>query len=190
LRFGVAGFIILVENSMQMTIYYDDQLTVGNTWAWYLSVAPMLSNVLYSKWCGALGPALYYLYQGRPYALKAYYFGLGLGAVLCGGIQLVMRAQLEKHFVPEQPAYTDLMRHHNPVVRWFLVAVYALLAAGVAYTVYTYRANGTEEPTDAAEEGEAAPPKLTFVEVFVNDGSSNYDKQFHQFHIIRGKLIQ
>jgi len=58
-RFLVAGCIILIENSLQMTIFYDDQLTVGNSWAWYLSAAPMLSNVLYSKWCATIAPAMY-----------------------------------------------------------------------------------------------------------------------------------
>jgi len=83
--------------------------------------------------------------------MKAYYIGLGLGAALCGTIQLMMRAQLEKHFVPEQPAYTALMRHNNPVDYRFLVAVYALLGAVFAYTVYTYRAKRTEQPTDTKE---------------------------------------
>ena len=62
MRFAAAGLIILIENSLQMTIFYEDQLTVGNSWAWYLSAAPMLSNVLYSTWCGTIGPALYYIF--------------------------------------------------------------------------------------------------------------------------------
>ena len=172
-----------------MTIFYDDQLTVGNSWAWYLSAAPMLSNVLYSKWCGTIGPALYYIYRDHPHALKAYYFGLGLGAALCGTIQLVMRAALEKHFVPEQHAYEDLMREHNPVAPWFLVAVYALLAAVFAYTVYTLRANRTKKPTDAKGDGAAEQTKLTFVQVFINAGSSNYDQLFAGFDLLRGSLI-
>jgi len=172
-----------------MTIFYDDQLTVGNTWAWYLSAAPLLSNVLYSKWCGTIGPALYYICRGHRHALKLYYFGLALGAALCGTIQLVMRAQMEKHFVPEQPAYTDLMREHNPVAPWFLVAVYAVLAAVFAYTVYTYHSTRTKKPTDAKEDGAAERTKLSFVEVFINAGSGNYNQLFRGFDLLRGSLI-
>jgi len=84
-----------------MTIFYDDQLSVGNTWAWYLSAAPMLSNVLYSKWCGTIAPALYYIYRDHKYANKIYFLGLGIGAMLCGYTQLMMKHQMEKHFVEE-----------------------------------------------------------------------------------------
>jgi len=172
-----------------MTIFYDDQLTVGNTWAWYLSAAPLLSNVLYSKWCGTIGSALYYIFRDHPHALKVYYFGLALGAALCVTIQIVMRAQMEKHFVPEQPAYTDLMREHNPVVPWFLVAIYAVLAAVLAYTVYTYISNRTKKTTDAKEDGTEEQTKLKFVEVFINASSSNYNQLFHGFELLRGSLI-
>jgi len=85
-RFIVAGLIILIENSLQMAIFYDDQLTVGNTWAWTLSAAPMLSNVLYAKWCGTIAPGLYSLYSHRKDANKIYYGGLGLGMFLCGSL--------------------------------------------------------------------------------------------------------
>ena len=86
MRFIAAGFIILIENSLQMGIFYDDQLSVGNTWAWYLSAAPMLSNVLYSKWCGTIAPALHYIYRDHRYAKKIYLLGLGIGSVLCGSM--------------------------------------------------------------------------------------------------------
>ena len=33
-RFFIAGVIIIIENIIQMIIFYDDQLTVGNTWTW------------------------------------------------------------------------------------------------------------------------------------------------------------
>ena len=133
----VAGLIILIENSLQMTIFYDDQLSVGNSWAWYLSAAPMLSNVLYSKWCGTIAPAVYYIYKDHQYAKKIYYLGLGIGAALCGGIQLVMKIQMEKHFVEDQPAYTQLMREHNQVDYLFLTLVYAILGCIAIYIIYT-----------------------------------------------------
>ena len=138
MRFMVAGFIILIENSLQMTIFYDDQLTVGNSWTWYLSAAPMLSNVLYSKWCGTIAPALYYIFQDHKYAIKIYYFGLSLGAMLCGSIQLLMKYQMEKHFVPEQPAYIHLMRNHNEVNYIFLFLVYSLFGGVILYIVYKF----------------------------------------------------
>jgi len=33
-RFFIVALIILIENAVQMVVFYDDQLTVGNTWPW------------------------------------------------------------------------------------------------------------------------------------------------------------
>jgi len=97
----------------------------------------MLSNVLYSKWCGTIGPALYYIYRDHPYAKKIYYLGLSIGAILCAYIQLVMKHQMEKHFVEEQPAYVEIMRDHNEVDNWFLAFGYVVLTGAVVYIIYS-----------------------------------------------------
>jgi len=33
-RFFIMALIILIENAVQMNVFYDDQLYVGNTWPW------------------------------------------------------------------------------------------------------------------------------------------------------------
>ena len=86
----VAGAVILVENSIQMYVFYDDQLTVGNSWAWFMSAMPMLSNVLYSKWCGTIGPALWSIFENHPHRRRIYYAGSAVGFGLCAGIQVLM----------------------------------------------------------------------------------------------------
>ena len=63
IRFGIVGVIIILENSLQMCIFYDDQLAVGLTWSWWMPLMPMLSNVLFSKWCATIGPAVKYIYK-------------------------------------------------------------------------------------------------------------------------------
>jgi len=42
-----------------MVIFYDDQMTVGNTWPWYVSIIPMISNLIFASWCATLGPVLW-----------------------------------------------------------------------------------------------------------------------------------
>ena len=101
MRFTVAGLIILIENSLQMSIFYDDQLTVGNSWAWFLSAAPMLSNALYSKWCATIAPALWSIYKDHKSGWKVYCLGQTLGLTLCFSIQVFMKFQMERHFVAE-----------------------------------------------------------------------------------------
>jgi len=136
----------------------------------------MLSNVLYSKWCGTIAPALYYIFQGHKYAIKIYYLGLGIGVTLCGSIQLLMKHQMEKHFVEEQPAYVQIMRDPNQVNNWFVALVYALLGGVVVYIVYT--TFPTREPDLEDKENEDTKKKLKFVEVFIKESSKNYNKMF------------
>ena len=89
-RFFIAGIIIIVENIIQMIVFYDDQLTVGNTWAWYMSIMPMLSNVLFSRWCATLGPALWVIFkdnkQWTEWRLGIWIMGNILGLIMCLGI--------------------------------------------------------------------------------------------------------
>jgi len=87
---------------------------------------------------------------------------------------------MEKHFVDEQPAYTDLMRSHNPVDYIFLAALYALLGGVLIYTILELKAKGDEAP--AAEEAKEEEGKLQFVEVFVQQGNKNFDKLFHEYY--------
>ena len=58
-RFFIMALIILIENAVQMIVFYDDQLFVGNTWPWLNSFMPMLSNVLFSRFCGTIGSSLW-----------------------------------------------------------------------------------------------------------------------------------
>ena len=60
-RFIIGGTIILVENIIQMLVFYDDQMEVGNSWTWVMGVMPMLSNFLFSRWCATLGPAFWFI---------------------------------------------------------------------------------------------------------------------------------
>lgn len=172
-----------------MTIFYDDQLTVGNSWAWYLSAAPMLSNVLYSKWCATVGPALYSICKESEGASKVYYLGLAIGATLCGVIQLVMKHQMEKHFVPEQPVYIEVMREHHDVSWVFLIAVYALLAGVAAYAAYDFTTKRRKNAEEHKEEGSEVTD-LKFVEVFIHEKSKNFNKLFGGFYQLRQKMTE
>jgi len=96
-----------------------------------------------------------------------------------------MKFQMEKHFVLEQPAYIQLMRKHNDVDYLFVCGLYALLGGAAVYVVYAcFTGRKTTEDQEDKDK-----TKLTFVEVFIREGNKNYNAMFHEYNILREKLL-
>jgi len=72
-RFGTLVAIVLIENAAQMALFYDDQLSMGLTWSWLMPMMPMLSNVLFSKFCASIGTNASYFFQNSQHYNKIYY---------------------------------------------------------------------------------------------------------------------
>ena len=91
-RFIISGGIILIENTVQMSLFYDDQLSVGNSWTVYMSFAPMLSNALFCKWCATVPAAVYGIFKYHASKNMYYWLTFALSVFLCIGVQLMMLA--------------------------------------------------------------------------------------------------
>ena len=92
----MCGAIITIENLIQMTIFYDDQLELGGTWTYQTGIMPMLSNLLFSRWCATLGPGLWVMLKDENNTSKdksRYIFwlcGHVAGFLMCIGVQILM----------------------------------------------------------------------------------------------------
>jgi len=97
---------------------------------------PMLSNVLFSRFCGTLGPALWTILKDNKewgeHRFRISVMGHITGLVMCVGIQIMMYFQIENNLVESQPAYVEF-RLNTPVNWYFLYVAYSILAVGYLY---------------------------------------------------------